>query len=168
MIYGDKFTKDYPTDEFVRMWWEDWAEGLAGIDPLYMKDAIDHCKLNLKWPPTMSEFIELCDISAGLPTSEEAMQLAIKLDFTKPIVKILFDKITSWNMQHDSEVELTKKFKEHHKVEIAKFRIERKKQALIASKGVTHGSETTEQRRSIDHDECRYNGVRKIEGYLPH
>ncbi|HWY33900.1 MAG TPA: hypothetical protein VNX68_04595, partial [Nitrosopumilaceae archaeon] len=81
--------------------------------------------------------------------------------------KTIFEKIGSWDMQHDSEAVLIKKFKEWHAIEIGKFREDRKKLAL-ANRGISHGRENGEQRRSIDHDELGANGVRKAESYLPH
>lgn len=151
-IYGDKFTKDYPTDEFVQMWWKNWAEGLLGVDIIHIKSAVDHCMLNLKWPPSLAEFLEICDKEAGMPSVQEAMQLAIRRDFTKPIIRIIYDKIGSWAMQHDSEIELTRKFNEHYDEEIKKFRINRQKQELIENKKeISHGSDPSRDNiRRID------------------
>jgi hypothetical protein len=35
--YGEKFVKNHPTDQFVQLWWEEWSEGMAGIDPAHIK-----------------------------------------------------------------------------------------------------------------------------------
>jgi hypothetical protein len=168
IFYGHKFTQHH-TPEIIEMWYSDWARALAGIEIEHIKTAVEHCMLNLNWPPTISEFIDICDKAAGMPTPEEAMQLAIRRDFTKPIVKEIFDKIGSWDMQHDSEAVLTKKFKEHHADAIQKFRTERKNQYLLNDqKEISHGSEKAKQGRFVDINEPRGNGMRKIESYLPH
>lgn len=37
-----------------------WAEDLAGCTPEQIRHALDHCKTQLKFPPTCPEFVALC------------------------------------------------------------------------------------------------------------
>lgn len=111
-LYGERFTRNYPTDELIRLWWEDWAEGLSGIHPMHIKQALSYCRMNVDWPPSLSEFRRYCERASGLPSIDETFTLAIRREFNHPIVKMVFDKVGSWAMSHDSESVLRKKIKE--------------------------------------------------------
>lgn len=122
VTYGDRFTHNHPTDEFVNCWIEEWNEGLADIEHMHIKDALQHCRLTFEWPPTLAEFRKICEQSAGIPTAEQAMQAAIRRDFYHPIIKLAYDKIGSWDMRHDTQAALLKKFKTAHQEALKTFR----------------------------------------------
>lgn len=111
-FYGERFTRNHPTTQAIEMWWQDWAMGLAGIDGDCIKSALDHCRLNVEWPPTLAEFRRYCEKASGMPDRDEAFRLALRRDFIHPIVKIAYDKIGNWSFNHDTEVVLQKRFKE--------------------------------------------------------
>ena len=164
-FYGDKFTHNYPTDELVKLWWEDWHQGLAGIDVKYFKDALNHCMMNLEWPPSLAEFRGLCEKAAGLPSLNEAYQAAIRENFYHPLIKQIYDQIGSWDMRHDSEKELKKKFKEFYTDELAKYRLSVQQEALKLEqqhKEIANDSQGSEDSR----DHTRGNGVRKVENFI--
>ena len=172
-LYGEKFTKNHVNDEYVKIWWQDWAEGLLGIDVTHVKNAVDYCKLNLEWPPSLAEFIKICEKSSGMPTYYEAMQAAIRRDFYHPIIKILFDRIGSWDIQHDNEEVLLRKFKQLHSEEANKYRLNIQKEArLLEDKPLrvindaTQGREANPGRETPNHNPVR-TGVRKVTEYLP-
>lgn len=110
-IFGEKFLKLFTNDGFVQIWWEEWSLGMAGIDPQHIKAALDHCRLNLEWPPSIAEFRRICEQSNGLPSVDDAFNLALRRDFTHPLVKAVFDQVGSWSMTRDKEDDLKRKFK---------------------------------------------------------
>lgn len=109
-LYGERFTKSHSSDQLVQMWWEDWADGLSGIAPDCIKDALNHCKLNVDWPPSLSEFRKICEKFSGYPSADDAFYLAIRRDFNHPITKLAYDKVGSWAMKNDKQSELKPKF----------------------------------------------------------
>lgn len=121
-LYGEKFTRNYPSDQLVELWWEDWSEGLAGIKPESIKDAIQHCRTNLEWPPSLAEFRRICEQSSGVPSVSEAMDMAIRRDFSHPIVSIAYDKVGSWAMKNDKQEVLRTKFQEAYTNALNEFR----------------------------------------------
>ena len=114
VIFGDKFTKNYTNDYFVDLWCSNWHEGLAGITPGIVKEAIKHCRMKLDWPPSLAEFRRHCEQANGMPTPEEVMNAAIRGDFHHPMIKAIYDKIGSWDMRHDKKDVLLKKFNDFY------------------------------------------------------
>lgn len=109
-IYGDKFIKPYHDDDFRKVWYEEWASGLEGIDVHLIKDVLEFCKVNLEWSPSIAEFRRICEKSSGVPSASEALSLAIRKDFSHPVVALSYDKVGSWAMKNDKESTLTGKF----------------------------------------------------------
>src|SRR2546427_11615711 len=95
-IYADKFVKSYSTPEFIQVWWEEWSEGMAGIDPNHIKEGLSYCRLNLEWPPSIAEFRRICEKASGIPSADESLKLAIRREFNHPVIKLAFDKVGSW------------------------------------------------------------------------
>jgi hypothetical protein len=122
IIWGDKHTSRFTNEKFIQMWIEDWSDGIASFELNVLKEAIDHCKLNLDWPPSLAEFIKICERSLNVPDAEECMRLAIRGDFNNPLVKTIYDKIGSWAVRSEKEIELIKKFKHHHDEEMINIR----------------------------------------------
>lgn len=103
----------------------EWAEALINIPPEAIKEAINYCRDNLEWPPSIAEFRKYCQKYQGLPTIDEVLKQSIERNFYQPIVKIIFDKIGSWAFSHDSEKELRKK------IENELFEISNQKQWML-------------------------------------
>jgi hypothetical protein len=108
--YGEKFVKNHPNDEFVKLWWEEWSEGMAGIDPAYIREALSYCRLNLEWPPSIAEFRRICEKASGIPSCDEALNAAIRREFDHPVIKLAYDKVGSWAMKNDKQTDLKPKF----------------------------------------------------------
>lgn len=122
IIWGDKHTSRFTDEKFIQMWIEDWSDGIALFDLNVLKEAIDHCKLNLDWPPSLAEFIKICERSLNIPDPAECMRLAVRGDFKNPLVKTIYDKIGNWAVRSEKESELIKKFKHYHDEEMINIR----------------------------------------------
>lgn len=157
VLWGDKHTSRFTNETYINIWMEDWCEGLKGINPAAIKDALVYCRANLEWPPSLAEFIKLCEKSLNLPSPEECMRLAIRKEFTHPLVKIIYDKVGSWDFSHDSEKTLLKKITQCHKEEISKLRIQNSSNENLLVQ------EREQERININHDK---GGVRKATDYL--
>lgn len=160
-IWGDRFTAKH-TPILIEMWYEEWLDGLQGLNPSTFRDALKYCKNNLEWSPSIAEFIRICDRSLNIPSPRECMDLAIRGNFSHTIIKSIHDKIGSFDMRNLSTKELIKLFTEYHFEEMVKFRRSRSNAArepLKAIEGTSHGSE-------ISRDNTGGNGVQKAEGYL--
>jgi hypothetical protein len=124
-IYGKKFTHDFDGHEArVVMWVEDWYEGLLGIPPETFKDALYYIKTNYPWPPSLPEFRCVCERSMGLPSQADIIDLAIRQDFSHPLTKMVYDKITSFNFRNWSQDKLEKAVAECYPHLLAKLRLD--------------------------------------------
>ncbi len=122
VIYGEKFVKPYHDDDFKSLWYSEWCSGLAGIDVLLIKGCLEHCKVNIQWPPSIAEFRQLCEQSSGVPSASEAFTMAIRKDFSHPIVALAYDKVGSWAMKNDKESVLTGKFQHAYTESLNEYR----------------------------------------------
>lgn len=123
-IYTYKFGKEHHDDDFRLVWYQQWIEGLAGIDVSLIKNALDYCRDNIAWPPTVSEFRSICEKASGIPTAEEAMASAIRGNFNHPVIAIAYDKVGSWAMRNSKEAELLLKFRAAYQEALHQFRSE--------------------------------------------
>lgn len=126
-IFGEKFYKGH-TPELIEMWHEDWFEGLKGIDPMSFQDALNHCRVNLTWSPSIAEFREICERAAGMPTESQVFDMLLRREMAHPLVERIYLRITSWSLSNDSEKELRKKIKQYYAEEIANLRVETQQQ----------------------------------------
>lgn len=122
-IYQDKFVKSYHSDEFKKIWYEEWVSALAGIDVGLIKGVLEHCKLNLHWPPSMEEFRKLCEKALGIPSCAACLEGAIRGEFIHSIAYAAYIKVGSWAMQHDKEEVIRKKFDAAYQLSLNEFRV---------------------------------------------
>lgn len=163
-IYGEKFTRNHPTDDFVQMWWEDWAMGIAGLSPESIKKALQNCMMNLEWPPSIAEFRRLCESEDGLPTFEEALQKALSRDFGHPAVQEAFNTVGSWDFTHDTAIILRRKFQIAWKKAVDNMR----KPHLLDHKESSNGLESgTKQARVTGNKDERLNMAAHAVDFLP-
>lgn len=121
-IYDHKFVKNYHDEDFKSLWANEWCTGLSGINPNVIKDSLDYCKKNLEWPPSIAEFIKICESYSGVPTLEQAIDLACRREFTHPVVLLAYEQVGSWSMKNDSERQLRVKFQTAYTQAINRFR----------------------------------------------
>lgn len=111
VIWGNKWTAQVSDDDYFQVAVEEWGTALYGIEGDSIASALDQCKMTLEWPPSIAQFISFCEKEENIPSWEDALQLAIRNDFCHPTIKLAYDSVGSWDMSHDTEKVLTKKFK---------------------------------------------------------
>lgn len=121
-IYGDKFVKSYHHDDFKKVWYAEWAEGLKGINVTVIKDSLEYCKQNVEWPPSIAEFRNICEKYSGIPSCYDCLKAAIRGDFTHQLTKMSYDKVGSWDMKNSKEQILIQKFKTAYQEALTEFR----------------------------------------------
>lgn len=102
-----------------------WAKSLIGIPDIFLHQAISYCELAFEWPPSIAEFISICEKQMGTPNCEEVYQLALRRECAHPIVKRVLHSIGDWNFRNDSEKDLRKKVEVAYKENLIKLRLER-------------------------------------------
>jgi len=122
-LFGGKFATASHTEDFQKMWYEDWQIGLAGIETIHIKAAIDHCRINLTWPPCLAEFRQLCEAASGIPSIDHALASAIRGVFDHPIIKLAYDEVGSWAMKNCKADILHNKFSDAYKVALSQYRL---------------------------------------------
>lgn len=74
-IYTHKFESAYGDESTLTQAKREWAYSLAGTPAHLVEYALERCKLEFSWPPTIADFVQLLQPqpeSLGLPGSREA------------------------------------------------------------------------------------------------
>lgn len=121
-IYLKKWTDNFPSIEILDLAIEQWRKGLSGIDNKLIEKAVDYCRINLIWPPSIAELISFCEKEEGIPDCEEAFFLAIRREYTHSLVELVAIDVGSWAMSNDSEKVLRKKFKAAYDRRLKEYR----------------------------------------------
>lgn len=122
-IYLKKWTDNFPTAEILEMAMQQWSKGLAGLSAQSIEKVVDYCRINLQWPPSIAEFISLCEKEEGIPDWETAMNASIRGDFYHPLIAAAYNEVGSWSMSRDSKKEVDKKFKEAYRRKLEEYRL---------------------------------------------
>jgi len=78
-IYGHKFKSCFESETEIRIAKREWALSLRGYGERELVAAIDHCKAQLAWMPTISEFLDILRQHTGdfgLPGARAAYEEA--------------------------------------------------------------------------------------------
>lgn len=126
VIYDHKFAKPYHDNDYKSLWENEWCSGLSGINPHFIKDALEYCKKNVEWPPSIAEFIRICEKFSGIPNLDDCMSLATNREFNHPVILMTYEKVGSWNIKHDTSKALRGKFELAYIDAVNKFRTEQK------------------------------------------
>lgn len=74
-IYTHRFESAYADETTLNQAKREWAISLAGITPAIIEHALERCKKEHAWPPTIAEFLTLTQLepqAIGLPSIHEA------------------------------------------------------------------------------------------------
>ncbi len=121
-IYDHKFVKSYHDEDFKSLWENEWCCGLEDVKVNTVKEALDYCRKNLEWPPSISEFIKICESYAGVPSLNDCVKAAIRRDFNHPLALMCYQVVGNWAMTHETEKALESKFKLAYNDSLTKFR----------------------------------------------
>ncbi len=163
-IWGYRFSESMPDDSFVSIWIGEWGSIIEPMNPEVIKKAINHCRLNLDWPPVISEFLRICEqFDDRLPDLECAFRMAVSRDFSVPEVKRAFERLDSWKFRMEPEKTSRKMFKAAWDAVLH----EKRNRQLTDStdrKGISHdGDNGLEDWRSTA-DKRRRDARKEIEG----
>jgi len=121
-IYDHKFVKSYHDEDFNSLWENEWCCGLEDVKVNTIKEALDYCRKNLEWPPSISEFIKICESYAGVPSLSDCVKAAMRREFNHPLALMCYQSVGNWAMTHETEKALESKFKSAYAESLTKFR----------------------------------------------
>jgi len=139
-IWLTKWTSQIPDEKYYQVALHQWGTALHGIDGESIAKALEYCKMNLEWPPSIAEFLGICRKSSGVPDFEDAFKSAIRRDFKHPAVEQAYLKIGSWDFSHGTEKELRKRFKAEY--DIACSSSTKNKEITHENKQIQRGNES--------------------------
>lgn len=96
---------------------------MAGIPEEFIEKALHFCKMNLEWPPSVAEFIRVCEKESGVPSLEEVYRSAMKRNFTHPVIEAVFNLVGSWSFKNDGEKALRDKVASAYQATLAAQRM---------------------------------------------
>ena len=134
IIWGAKWTSHYD-DDSLEMAMHEWMNAVGSISPILINLALDQCALTMPWPPSIAEFLDVCDDISGMPNSSKVMQDAIRQDFSHSLTKAIYEEVGSWAFRNDSEKDLLKK--------IDQARAKIIKEQRLSRKGIEDGTSRT-------------------------
>lgn len=177
VVYGNKFVQDYHDDDFKALWRYEWVDGLKGIPLNFVKDGLEECVVNLKWPPVIAEFREICERKMGVPSIEDAIEQSSSLNFNHPVSYLCYEKIGSWKIKTMNKKDLMKEFKGAYEKSLAEFRknpeielknliktedckkIEQKFTKIPSNDEVISFRERMRMYKKMADDECKKRGI---------
>lgn len=122
-IYQQKFVMSYHDEDFISLWENEWGCGLEDVNVNTIKDALDYCRKNIAWPPSISEFIKICESYDGVPSCNDCIKACMRREFTHPLPLMCYQEIGNWAMTHDTEKALELKFQAAYSQALVKFRV---------------------------------------------
>jgi hypothetical protein len=111
VIWGEKWTK-HLDDESMHFALQEWSDALVGIEPTIVEKAARQCKMIFSWPPSVAEFLEVCENEMGYPNVDQVMNGCIRREFSHELIKMVFDRIGSHAFGKDSEEIIRRKIKD--------------------------------------------------------
>lgn len=126
LIWGQRWTKSI--DEIsLAIAFDEWSGALKHLSVEQVDEAVEFCKLNLEWPPTIAEFLSVVEKQNGVPSVDEVIQSAIRREFNHILIKRIFDEVGSWAFSHDTEKDLRDKVERVYQKQISNFRLSLRK-----------------------------------------
>lgn len=59
-FYGQLWRSQFKSDEFLEFMKNEWFQALHNIEDKHMNEAITQCRQSKEYPPTLPQFIDLC------------------------------------------------------------------------------------------------------------
>jgi len=102
---------------------QDWLNELCEFTLDNLKKAMKEVLINfVDFPPTLGQLVTLCLKASGIPSEDEVLIRLIRREFNHPIVKMLYDKIGSWELSNGKQETIKSKIKSSYGICLALFR----------------------------------------------
>ena len=128
LIYTHKWSSQIKNSQMHEVALNCWAKALAGIAPQEIEKATEICMREMPWPPSIAEFLDLCERASGAPSLSEAYRLAVKKDFSHPLVKLAYGKLNTWDFGHADVSDSKKMFASAYSEAVRELRTQRSSQ----------------------------------------
>lgn len=110
--YGQLWTSRAKVDEDWEFIIEDWLEELLPFDLETVRQAVKEALMQHKeYPPTLGQLVDLCLKATGVPGEDQIINLMVQREFNHPLVKLVYDKIGSWQLKNGKSEEIRAKVK---------------------------------------------------------
>jgi hypothetical protein len=103
----------------------EWQTALQGIDEKSIREAVSHCKVTCEWPPSIAEFLSVCEKKHGLPSEEDTYRFVLRREYPHEMIYEVFEMVGSWAFRNDSEKVLREKVKIAYRECLIKRRLKR-------------------------------------------
>ena len=127
--YGNLWTSRLGENGDWKSCEDDWLEELSAFT---VRDAVSAIKKALviykDYPPTQGQLIELCLKESGVPSEDEIINMLVNRQFDHPMVKLVYDKIGSWQLKNGTSESIRIKTKSVYGDCLANFKAEPEKQ----------------------------------------
>ena len=104
---------------------DDWLSELSAFT---VRDAVAAIKKALviyrDYPPTQGQLIDLCLKESGVPCEDEIIKLMVARDFSHPMVKLVYERVTGWTLTNGKSEEVRAKTKAAYSECVARFTAE--------------------------------------------
>lgn len=120
--YGGLWTCRGSSDEEWSWIMEDWLAELGRFSAEQVRAATEKSiALFIKAPPTLPQLVDLCLEESGVPAVQDIIRQMIKREFNHPMVKMIYEKIGSWDLANGKSEEIERRVKEHYSACKANF-----------------------------------------------
>ncbi len=159
-IYGYKFKSAFETKEEILIAKREWALSLRGTEESQLVPAINYCKENLSWMPTISEFIEIIRSSMsepGLPGLRDAYWEAcmhandpVEHEWSHPIVYWTGQQTGWFELRSEPETEIFPRFRYHYDLNLRRVHAGESLAEISHPIAVEDGSALTQATSMLD------------------
>lgn len=110
--YGNLWTSRLGENGDWKSCEDDWLEALSAFT---VRDAVSAIRKSLvihkDYPPTQGQLIDLCLKESGVPSEDEIIKLMVARDFSHPMVKLVYERVTGWTLTNGKTEEVRAKTK---------------------------------------------------------
>lgn len=123
--YGNLWTSRLGENGDWKACEDDWLTELSAFT---VRDAVAAIKKALviyrDYPPTQGQLIDLCLKESGVPSEDEIIKLMVAREFSHPMVKLVYERVTSWTLTNGKSEEVRAKTKAVYSECLAQFTAE--------------------------------------------
>lgn len=113
LIYTHRFESAYGDEDMITQAKREWGYSLAGTPVHLVEQALQRCKLELAWPPTIAEFVRFLTPepeSLGLPATQQAYLEAcqnshapLQVQWSHPAVLLAAREVGHFQLRSEAE-----------------------------------------------------------------